>query len=308
MSLLWGLLKTKPVHYLGVLLVGAGLTLYAQHRWFSHPVTTTVTVHDASATKEVKVEVPVLTTKVVTRIVQDPKQAQAAKRLLAENAALKIQITSLISMVADLQTTGGTTGPDAGTITVVPSGPVVDASTDAYSFKDWQLSAKYSAKTFSYSLDQKFNIVTTTGKDSSGNPVSLSRLFQVNEKGALVLVPSTATAIFSDTSVPRWMLNPRLQGGFGIDQGGVKGGFIGLQWLTHGKSPDPRDSRWSAATPGVFVAGGGLPTVGGSGSRVVLLPVEFNLGTVPGSPFSNLWFSPFIDTGKHVGFLLTASF
>jgi hypothetical protein len=292
------ILKSKGLHMtiVAALFVGGGVWLY---KHFQPPKTTTTTV---AGTKEVTVAAPVLTTKVVDRIVVDPKQQAVINQLIKENNALKLKVTRVTSTVATNTTTGGTasSNPSPGTITQVvrvpqATQPLNPNDVGSWSFKDWQLMASYSPTDFSYSLSQSFRIVTTTAKDGT----ELLKLVQDTPKGP-VDIATTTTVIQADPTLARFFISPRVQGGFGIDQAGVKGGFIGVQWLKHGSSNANEDIRWGIATPGVFIQTGKVAPV--------LLPISLNVGTIKYVPFTNLWISPFIDLTKRAGFVLTATF
>lgn len=276
--------------------LGLGIGAWA-HTRLSSPPSTTQIVHD---TKQVIVEVPVLTTKVVDRIVTDPKQQVLINNLLKVNEGLKVQVASVSSSVSTATSTGGTTASDGGTITPLPS--TQTSMPNLFEFKDWQLDAKFGSNGvyFDYVLNQTFRVVSTTGRDANGQPVGLVDVYQTGSPKGDVKVPTTTTVVFADGSVPRWLISPRIQAGLGVNQDGVKGGVVALQWLKHGKSKAAEDVRWAVGSPALFVGGGT--------SQAGVLPISFNFGTIPKVPLTNLWVSPFLDTQKRVGVVLTATF
>ena len=273
------------------------------HSKVAQPKTTTTVVHDI---EQVKVEVPVLTTKVIDHIIQDPKQQAAINKLMQENNELKLKVTQLTSTIAKNESKGGTDQPIPGTITPSPSNPPTGNETGgsvikAFDYKDWQLNANYlsDGSKFSYGLSQTFIIETSTGTSPQGDRVGLVRLFQDTPKG-LVPIPAKTTVIQANESMMRWMLSPRVQGGLGMDQDKAKGGFVGLQLLKRGRSKANEDIRFSVGTIGVWVSD--------SVVKPSLLPVSFNLGSIKRNPLTNLWVSPSIGLDKKMGFIISATF
>lgn len=254
--------------------------------WFSHSTLTTPTtqievVHD---TQQVRVEVPVLTDRVVDRVIIDPKQQVLVNQLLKENHELKTQISSVISTTAQNTTQG------SGTAQEVAGDQVQGYPT--FSFKDYQLEATYRGPEFSYKLSQDFRIVSTVGRDRSGKSVGLLRLYQDTPEGPKE-IPAQTTVVSADPTGSRWLASPRIQAGVGVD----KSGLVGLQWLKRGKSNDPKDLQWALLTPAYA-----------SKLGVGVLPVSFNLGSLPKQPFTNIWVSPFVSKDKKLGAFLTATF
>jgi len=300
------ILKSKLAQFALVGLISVSIGAYINHK-VSPPETITTIIHD---TKEIKVEVPVLTTKIVDHLITDSRQQAAIKILMKENDDLKLRVIQLTSTIAENHTGGGTdpTNPSPGTITlpqVDPSGqggsqnPSPTNSSVAGHYTDYQLDAHYTTTTFNYELNQTFLVTTTTGKDSQGNPTGIVRLFQDTPTG-LTPIAAKTTVIHADENLPRWFVSPRIQGGLGIDQDKVKSGFVGLQLLKRGRSSDPKDIKFSLGTIGAkFDAHGVEP---------LLFPISVNLGSLPHQPFSNLWLSPSVHLKKQVGLFLTATF
>lgn len=293
------LLKSKIGHYVLIGIVALGIGGYLRGR-LSPPTTHTVTVHDVQT---VTVDVPVLTEKIIDRIVTDPKQVKAISALLKENNELKIKVGQVVSTSATNNVTGGT--GEGGTITPgdvqvhEPGSGGTTPNVASWAFEDYQLTAKFSSTAFSYDLNQKFILETSTGKDPSGQVTTLVKLYQDSPTG-LRLLPAQSISVNSNPDIPRWMISPRVQGGLSIDQTKSKGGFVGVQWLKHGTSRDPKDLRWSVGTIGVVVGDGVL--------RPVVLPVSFNIGSLPYQPFSNLWLSVGVDKSGKAMLVLSASF
>lgn len=261
------------------------------------------------------VERPVLTIKEIDKIVTDPVQQKLINSLMIENKALKLEVTSLTSTVATLNTKGGV-GINEGTIREVvdagnspkvaheptPAGNLASHDpSKSFNFKDFQLNAVYSGDGtgFRYDLSQAFTIVTTTGKGKDGHPLSLVKLFQTTPSGQAE-ISSKTTEVFADPSAPGWHVNPRIHGGVGINDAGHYGGVVAFQWLTFGSTKAAEDSRFAILSPAVGITK--------ASKDLGLLPISFNLGRIKHNPLSNTWFSPTIDLNKRVGVAITATF
>lgn len=269
------------IDVLGLVLAG----WVALHFWRA-PAVTTVQTNEHTVTKYV--DVPVLNEKTITKILPDPKDKQTISALLAENNALKLRITSLTNTVATLDSRG------SGIIVAEkPSDSPVN-----YHFKDWRLDFTTDLKTANYALSQKFVVLTSTGKDADGKPTTLVSVYEEGPNGERTAVPAQTTAIFANESSAHWFTKLNVQAGLGVTD--TKGGVFGVQWLKRGTSNAPGDIRWAAATPVWFVSNG----TGEPG----LLPVSFNLGTLPHQPFTNLWLSPYVNLKSKFGVVLSATF
>jgi hypothetical protein len=268
-------------------------------------------VQTTPTVQTVYVDRPTIDTKVVNQVVKDPKEQAIIKELLSENRALKVTVTTLTDTVAELKQTGGTT--NGGVITPVPVDTAATEPLPAhplFNFKDWQLSATYNDIQFSYTLDQKFHIISTTGREVDGRKVSIVQLFQEGPNGERLAIPATTTAIQSDLTTNHWMFNPRIQGGLALtfmDKVNEAGGIVGLQWLKYGKGSSAEDVSLSLLTPTVFLSK--------SIRELGVMPISYNLGQLPHQPFTNLWVSPYIgvvDSGgvdiSRVGVVLSATF
>jgi hypothetical protein len=261
----------------------------------------TKVIHD---TQQVAVEKPVLTEKVVTKLIQDPHQQEVVRALMNQNKELGIQVNVLHTTVASLKSEGG------GIPTVVPPTtpsvpPVIEVLPQVCpdplkEFKDWQLDARYTNTRFDYTLDQKFRVVSSSGRDKQGQQVGFTEVYQVEPQGQSIKVPAATTVIFADESVARWLVSPRIQAGLGVGQDKVKSGVVALQWLKHGKSKAAEDVRWAIGSPSLILSNG--KTSPG------VLTFSFNAGTIKHSPFTNVWFSHYLDTHKKMGIAVTATF
>lgn len=255
-----------------------------------------------------------ITPKVVTEFISDPKQQALISQLLAENKSLKLEVTTLTSTVARLETHGGVK-ETSGTITPVevvqPSNDRPDGGTSptagnvagadpsrTFNFKDFRLNALYSTdgKAFSYSLTQDFTIVTTVGRARDGSKTSLVKLFTTEASGKQVEVSSKTVALQEAEGSSHWFASPRIQGGAGVSGQGSKVGVVALQWLKHGSSTAAEDTTFAVLSPAWSTKG------------LVLLPVSWNTGRIKHNPFTNLWVSPTLGLDKSVGGVVTATF
>jgi hypothetical protein len=291
--MLFTILRFLGRHLLTIILLTAalvgGLFVY-QH--FKVPVSTTIQTNPDTTT--VHVDTPVVTEKVISRIIADPKDRAQIATLLAANKALALTVTQLTNTTATVKTQGGT--ERGGVVTTTPSSTPGTEATSTY--KDWQLNARYTSKTFSYDLTQTYEIVTSTGTNSTGQRTELVKLYQIGPKDERIPVPAKTTAIFAET-VPHWIWSAlTVQGGIAAVPGAL-GGVVGVQWLKHGRTTAPSDLTFAVATPVVFVSSG-IKELG-------VLPVSFNLGSLPTQPFTNLWVSPYLSRSQ-AGVTVTATF
>jgi hypothetical protein len=281
----------------------AGLVLavflgIAIHRYFVPVVHTTTTqvTHDIQT---VTVDKPILTEKTLTKILSDPKDQALIKQLLAENAALKVNVTQLTQTLGTLNQSGS--GP------ILVELPPADKPNDPiqYHFKDWHLDFRTDTKTATYELSQRFEALTTTGRNKAGLPVSTVKLYELGANQERIPVTGLQTiGIFADETTPHWLLHLNVQGGIAAtrDKTGAfaPGGVIVLQWLKHGRTKSAEDITFAVLSPTVFMDK--------NTQDIGLLPFSFNLGRIPKQPFTNLWLSPFISKSQRLGVTLTATF
>lgn len=278
-----GLLPIREVFY-ALVAVSLGIWLHAK---FADPK---VVIHTVENTKIVTVNVPVLTEKIVTKYLTDPKDKKVIHELLAQNDRLKLDVLGLTQTIAELKQKGGT--DDGGVVTPPkPDGPEV------YTYHDFQLDARYMGTLFNYDLHQTFEVLSTTGRAKDGSKVALTNVFQIGKDGERVPIPAKSTAIFADEATVKWFASPRVQAGFGVTLTGEKDGVVAVQWLKRGKSKAAEDVYLAVLSPAVLV---GKRDVG-------VLPFSLNLGRLPHQPFTNLWVSPFVSRTR-AGVTLTATF
>jgi hypothetical protein len=258
----------------------------------------TQTVRTIDNTKIVTVDRPVLTEKIVTKVITDPKDKLLVRSLLSENERLKLDVTGLTQTLAQLHSTGGVK-ESGGVITIIPN--TTQVGDPVYEFKDFQLDAKYasSGKIFDYTLDQQFEVLSTTGRGKDGGKVGIANVFQVKPDGTRIPVPSKTVDVYADEATSRWLVSGRIQAGLGVTTARETGGVVAFQWLKHGKSPAAEDVKLSVASPALFLTK--------TTHDVGVLPLSINLGSLPHQPFSNLWVSPFVSRTRIAG-VITATF
>jgi hypothetical protein len=274
-----------------VLAVFIGVMVY---RHYQPKFVTTQIVPGAVTT--VTVDRPVLTDKLVYKVLADPKDRAVIAALMAENARLKLDVTALSQSTASLNQTG------SGPVTTVPATPTAPMS---YNFKDWHLNFTTDNKTAKYDLTQKFEVLTTTSKNKEGVQVAQTAVYELGPNGERIPATDVKTiGIFTDATTPHWIVHLNLQGGFAVTRDALgasaSGGVVALQWLKHGRTNATEDITYAVASPALFFG----PKVNDIG----VLPFSVNLGRIPHQPLTNLWFSPFIAKDKRLGAVFTATF
>jgi hypothetical protein len=239
-----------------------------------------------------------LTPRIIEQIVKDPAQQAEIERLLAENKRLKTQVTQLNVTVAKLQSQGG------GTIATVPrdtvpeplrpaatSTGVTDADTSLYEFKDWRLHFVTDGASAKYELNQKFEVLSTTGRTKDGKPLSITTVAEIGAQGERLPLETQTLNIFADETKSHWMF-----GHLNLQGGGVvtvetpkkigKGFAVSSQWLRKGRTAAAEDSSVAILSPVAFVS----DTV----KELGVFPVSVNLGQIPRTPFNDMWLSPYV--------------
>ena len=276
-----------------VLAVIAGMLIHAR---LTDPTSVERVIEN---TKIVTVNVPVLSEKIVTKYVTDPKDKVVIAELLDRNKKLQVEVMTLSHTIAELSQSGGT---HAGGVVTPPT-----PENPTYTYKDFQLTAVYHDVSFDYTLHQTFEVLSTTGRDKDGKPVGLTNVFQIGPNGERIPIPAKTVVVFADRAAKRWMASPRIQAGLGVTSGFAssrlgpsvdKVGFVALQWLKRGKSSAAEDVSFAVLSPAVFV---------GKERHVGVLPFSFNLGTLPRQPFVNVWVSPFVSRTRS-GAVVSATF
>ena len=285
--------------YLVVLCIGIGVGVYGHIRWQTPPAAVVRTVTD---TKYVDVPVDKIIYRDAVKYVQDKTEVT---KLLKEMQAQKDQIATLTETIANFKPT---------VITKTETQFVNVPGANEAHFKDWRLTfdATQTHGT-AYTLDQKFEVLSAVGKDTSGKPVFSTKLFEIGPGDTRTPLTDAHTTVVSAIPNPKkWRLTGSVQAGFGYSydtsaKKGVSGGVVGLQWLKRGTSKAAEDSTISLLTPVAFISPGVI--------EPGLLPVSVNLGRIPKQPFRDLWVSPMLAFGKapnlsptRAGFVLTATF
>jgi len=288
------------VFVLGILAHGCAVGLWNHY----HPFTPQVITKTLEHTTTVLVPGPITTT-TVDKLVYI-KDKTEAKALLQENAKLHVKVNELTETLASATSHGG--GPVEPTIVTVTQ----DVPTPVH-FKDWRLNFTSDGKVAAYDLTQKFEVISTTGRDKAGKPLALVKLFEVGPGTKKTLIPSETTAVLTDDTLPSWHVSPAIIAGFiaGYDVAGpvhstAKGGLVGVQWLKRGRTSSAEDSVLALATPVYMISA--TPQIG-------VLPFSVNLGHIKHQPLKDLWLSPYVGAGfssfttiRTVGVAITATF
>lgn len=272
-------------HALSILLA-VGLTA-GLFWWFLPPRTTIVERPGPTVEKIVYVDRPVLKTEYVTKYLDPPSKLEVQK-VMAENAFLENEVTRLNDTIAKLKSTG--TGTIQYVEVPVPGQTVTRREA---TFKDWRLDFKAVDKVVNYTLDQKFEAVTSVGRDKQGKEFVNTKLLEIGPgetRTALENVKATTVIASATSNGKHWIFNGAIQGGFAFSydiaaKKSVPGGIIGVKWLTRGYTKAAEDGIFSVLTPAVYIS---------SKVEPALLPVSVNFGRVPKQPFRDLWLSPLI--------------
>ena len=261
-----------------VLIVLAFFAGYLQHP----PPADNITISTpAPHVTTIRVPVPVITEKVVTKYLKVEDHAAAAA-LLAENDKLKVKVDQLSVSLADAQSKGQGTS----TTTTTPPTDTTPAVTTV-TFKDWRLNFTSTNDKVDYTLTQKFSIVNTVGRNKQNVPTNLVRLYEIGPKNERVSIPITETTTVAATpNLPHIYTKLTVQGGVGYANG--QRVMILTPWLKRGRSTATEDTRWAFATPTIALSS--------TEQAVGVAPVSFNLGSLPRQPLTNLWVSPYVGT------------
>lgn len=302
--MIWNSIKVELIKagLIGILALGIGMWVTRTYFPATHEVQLT------PDTKVVTVEVPVLTDRIVNKIIKDPADQKLIAKLMKENSDLKAKVIGVSVTTATNEVTGGT--KEGGTITVpeaeaIPPATVNgcpsvdDACLKVKLFKDYQLTASYNSEFFSYILNQKFKVVSTTGRNQDGGQFTLVDVYQRTPNGDVKLDAQTQEVVANEL-VNRLFISPRVNIGVGRLSDTSVGAVAGLQWLKYGRSKAPEDIRFGFATPSIFIKNGGY--------ELGILPISYNVGSIRHMPLiTNVWISPFLSQTKF-GFVVGAQF
>lgn len=261
-------------------------------------------------TKIVEVPVEKLTTKTVTQYV--PVQDRAAvAQLMQDNDRLNVQVQQLSASLATATSQG------AGPVTVVTPEPTTVRVPITVSFKDWRLAFDSDGKTATYTLNQKFAVLNTMGRNADNTPVTVVRLFEVGANGERIPIPISETTLV--TTLPdqaHFYVKPKLQAGIAVlpqmqtttlgrtihyDTAGV----MALPWLYHGTTTSVETTRYAYLTPVV--------TLNETEKTGGIAPFSVNLGTIKHVPFTDIWVSPYLGISslqqkKKFGIVFSSTF
>ena len=292
-------------HHLRLLSVLLLLTFaFGAGRWSksdSFPFALSVS-YPAGRVTTIKVPVPVLTASVVKEYVK-VEDRTAVNQLLAENRHLKVQVEQLSI------TTASGTSTSTGTATVTPIIPATIVPPVDLVFKDWRLNFRSHDSQVTYTLSQSFAVINTIGKNNKGVETNLVRLYEVGPGNLRTLIPTVeTTTIAADVTANRWYVKPTIQAGVGVTQG-LQGatqqtvGVLAVPLFKRGRTHATEDTRYAILTPAL--------TLSAKERTIGILPISYNLGTLPRQPFTDLWISPFIGksgTAYRAGIVGTATF
>jgi hypothetical protein len=265
------------------------------------PVVTQVAPNNTT----IQVPASQLEPKTVVLYVEDKENAE---NLLAENKRLKVRVTQLTEALAQSKSSGG--GNVAGVpVDKVPEilRPSHPASPTLFDFQDWRLHFVTDGQTAKYDLSQKFEVLTSTGRNEQGVPVSLVKLFEIDASGKRLPITITkTTSVFADDTRSKWRVGATLIAGLAYTTDGNPGAVVGMRWLTRGRTQSAEDSSLSLLSPALLL--------NASTREFGLLPVSGNLGRLKYQPFKDLWVSPYVGFNAssravgHLGIVVTASF
>lgn len=298
----WWATWSTPV-FISLVLGVAGLLLWTIFRLTPEEIHPPV-VQPAPGVITIQVPHPVLTERVVTKYVPVEDRSQVIA-LLNENADLKISVEQLSVSLAK------STSQGQGLLNV-PATRADAPDLPAFTFRDWRLAFTGQGTSASYTLTQQFSVVNSVGTNHHGVPTQLIRVYEIGPNQERWPVPVTETVTVAATPATEgWYVKPTMQAGFSflvpVANPGTAlrqaGGVIAVPWLKYGTTRSVEDTRWAFLTPSL--------TASGNTSTVGLLPVSFNLGSLPRQPFSDIWVSPFIGGSPatlRAGITLTVTF
>lgn len=274
-----------------------GTTIYRKF----HPEPPTIIRTITPAVRTIEVPVEKIVTNTVTEYVRIEDRAMV-NTLLEENARLHADVARLTIAYGE-RISNGTVTP------VLPNVPATpDAPAPPIRYADWRLSFTITdSATIDYTLTQKFALAVTSGVTRENVPVSLASLYEIGPGETRTEIPITETTyIVANKPTTRWYRKLTLQGGVLVQDDTLVAIAAG-PWLKRGRTTAPADTRWAIATPAV--------TFNTTSRSIGLLPVSFNLGTVPKlrSVITDIWVSPYIGTNNlqsvtHRGVVFTVTF
>lgn len=283
-------LSVREQSFLLVAAVALGITLGVLVRPAPSGSDLNVTLaHPAPNVATLQVPVPVVTEKVVKEYVRVEDRA-ALTALIEENRKLKVQVQELSVTVAEYRSAG------TGTATVTPATPApVEPEPVHAEFKDWRLTFTLNGTDANYTLTQKFVILNTVGKNKKNVPTQLIRLYEVGPDEQRTPIPTVETTTIAATeNLPHTFSHITVQAGLGATfsttgtTSSTRAGVVAVTWLQRGRSIATADTRWSYLAPAVALTN--------TEKIIGIVPIAFNLGSIPKQPFTNVWISPFVGT------------
>lgn len=294
-----------------VVIAGVLLALFLALVLFLKPAHPKPIVTENSAPLTTTVQLPGKETIVYKDVIKYVEDKENVKRLLDENKKLKLQITQLSETLAHSTSSGGgTITPPPPAAAGTPAVPVPDTGYPPLTWSDWRLRLNVEGFTLDYTLTQKFEVLTATGKNDKGIPTTTVKLFELDKDGKRLPIEVDHTTVISVLpKTTRWHVFPSVIGGAGVavkDGERTPGALVGARWLARGTSRAAEDSTYAVLTPVAFLSD--------SVKEPGLLPVSFNFGSIKHQPFRDLWVSPYVGfdvkgrTVSRIGLAFTASF
>lgn len=310
------LLKQYAAKYLvrnGVLIVSVAAVLtagYIGYKLFTQEPHIITRVDEKTVTVEVPKET--LVTRDVIKYVEDKENV---RKLMEENKRLKLQVQQLSETIAKHESSGkGVVAQVPPSTVPEPLRPATQPSTPSVTeFKDWRLHFVTDGKEANYTLSQKFEVISTTGRGKDGKPISLVQMFEIGPGDTRTVLENVqSVSVFATPDRPEWHVGLTVQAGVGLlaspdDLKAKKpAAIVGVQWLKRGTTEAAEDSSLSLLS---IVA-----ALDGDTAEFGVLPVSVNLGRIPKQPFKDLWLSPYVGYDLQtkrigrIGFAATASF
>lgn len=266
-----------------------------------------ITARPAPNITTVAVPAPIFSERVIKTYVKEEDRA-AVEALKKENERLKVDVATLSIALAQYRSQGG------GAIIVGDMSTLPPSGLPEFSFTDWRLAFQGKGTSASYTLSQQFKIYNTVGKNRDGISTNLIRLYELGPKKEQLPIQTVETlTLVAPTSIEGWYAKMSVQGGWaGIAPVATSGstssvgtGVIAVPWLKYGKTRAVEDTRWAFFTPAVAITK--------TERALGILPMSFNLGTIPRQPLSDIWLSPFVGTTNgasvnRAGFVLSVTF
>lgn len=251
------------------------------------------------------IEVPVekLVEKTVTKYIKTEDRAGVAS-VFAENQRLNAEVSRLTVALAEHTSTGG--GPVTQRPPSIPETPTATAPAPTLLFQDWRLRFESDGTRASYTLKQRFSILTSVGTNRQNVPVAVVKLYEIDDQEHRKEIPITESTTIAATPNPHaFYVAPTIQAGVGLLPSGTQTVVVAMPWLKRGSARAVEHTRYAFLTPAVSATKQDV--------TISVLPVSVNLGTLKYTPFTDIWASPLITVNPktnttRIGFAATTTF